>query len=300
MRKNRLSMISCVVFFLFLVIVHTPAKGELIQEVPAGGTIDWGHMLIRCTGMGAGEPDSTAGDGKSVAIESARADALEKILITLNAGALTADRSVKGLLKGDADLTERVRRLAGKFREKGIHYMSDGSVEIEVELYLRGELVDLLLPPSEGGRRVADGLLCPTCGQPWPRNTDIPDDLEMKRPQGNPAEPYSGLVIDARGIGLQPALAPRVLNESGSVLYGIGFARRQKVLMAGLVSYEADLELAKAMSRVAPHPLVVEAIAAKGSEKVDVVIANEDGALLHCHPKHLQFMAECRVIIIVD
>jgi hypothetical protein len=178
--------------------------------------------------------------------------------------------------------------------------MSDGSVEIEVELSLRGGLMDLLLPPSGGGSRVPDGLLCPLCGQPWPRDTEVPKDLKLNVPGGDLVEPYTGLVIDARGLGLSPALAPQVFNESEKVVYGVAFTRRARALVAGVVAYQGDLELAEKKNRVASNPLVIQAQKTVGRNSTDIVINSEAAARLHSMPEHIKFFEDCRVIIVVE
>jgi hypothetical protein len=282
---------------LFTVVLTVSSAADLLQEVADGGVIDWGRMVIRCTGTGGGgEQDSSVTVDRDAVLAAARQNAHEKIMTTLDAMVITSDETVSDLLEDDSVLEQRVRSLTTNFREKGLHYMTDGSVEIDVELAIRGELVDLLLPPSGNGRRVADGLLCPVCGQPWPEDVDIPDDLTLKRPQDTPSEPYTGLVVDARDTNLQPALAPVLVNESGKEIYGVEFARRPRALMAGLVSYEQDVNLAAKMNRVSPRALIIKARSARGTK---VVIDNEDGSLLHCFPKHMQFLSECRVIIVI-
>jgi len=298
MNMPRFSLIPCLTVLFTAVLMAASSTADLLQEVADGGVIDWGRMVIRCTGTGGGGgQDSAASVDRDEVLALARKDAHEKIVTTLTAMVITSDETVSDLLEDDQALEQRVRSLTTNFREKGLHYMTDGSVEIDVELAIRGELVDLLLPASGNGCRVADGLLCPVCGQPWPEDVDIPEDLVLKRPQENPSEPYTGLVVDARDTNLQPALAPVLVNESGKDIYGVEFARRPRALMAGLVSYEQDVNLAAKINRVSPRALLIKARSARGTK---VVIENEDASLLHCFPKHMQFLSECRVIIVVD
>jgi len=294
----------CSLIFLtaLLMLMTASAWADLMQEVADGGVIDWGRMVIKCTGTGGGEnnSDSMATCDKDEVLASARRNALERIMTTLDAMVIASDETAADLIDDDDVLEQRIRSLAANFREKGLHYMTDGSVEIDVELTLRGELIDLLLPPSGNGRRVPDGLLCPVCGQPWPKDADIPEELELLCLQGNPSEPYTGLVIDARGTGMQPALAPVVVNESGNIIYGVQFARRPRAVLAGLLSYEQDVNLAAKMNRVSPRALLIEARRSRGSKGTELVIENEDAALLHCMPQHLKFLSECRVIIVLN
>jgi len=298
MKLLRFCRMLCLTALLTSACIFASATADLLQEVPGGGVIDWGRMVIRCTGTGgAEETDSLATVDKDKVLASARRDAHEKIITTLAAMVITSNETVSDLLEDDQALEQRVHSLTTNFREKGLHYMTDGSVEIDVELTIRGELVDLLLPPSGNGHRVADGLLCPLCGQPWPEDVEIPEDLELARPGESPSEPYTGLVVDARDTNLQPALAPVLVNESGKNIYGVEFARRPRALMAGLVSYEQDVNLAAKMNRVSPRALLVRARSARGTK---VVLEDEDASLLHCYPKHMQFLAECRVIIVVN
>jgi hypothetical protein len=179
--------------------------------------------------------------------------------------------------------------------------MSDGSVEIEVELFLRGELMDLLLPVSGGGKRITDGLLCPICGQPWPQGREVPPDLRLVWETGwGPREPYTGLVIDARGLALKPALAPQVLDERGKTVYSVAFAKRSSSKEVGIVAYERGLDRARDKERVGSNPLVIEGLRTRGRNRTDVVIENDHVAMLHSLPEHLQFMERCRVIVVLE
>jgi len=298
---QRAQYLAGITLLSWLVLIASPLiHGELIQEMTDSGCVDWERLTIKCTGVGepSTEPSSTPRHHR--VIKSSRADAIKKLLRTISGISVTSEITVEQIMNSDDAIQERVKELIQKFREVGVHYMSDGSVEIDVELSFRGALLELLLPPSGGGKRISDGLLCPLCGQPWPEGKEVPRDLKLLTPQGDPVEPFSGLVIDARGLGLTPALAPKVVNEAGKTVYSIGFAKRLRSLARGIVGYEQDLERAANRDRVAPNALVVKGLSAQGTNRTDVVIANEYTAMLHSMPEHLLFMEQARVIIVID
>jgi len=300
MRIKSYCFIGTILIFLCAACLQPCSASGLIQEVENAGIVDWARLVIRCTGVGISNPD-TAGTPKHLqVIRSAREDAFGKIIKILRSIAITSDLSAGEFLDEQESLGNRIRALVENFREKSVHYMSDGSVEIEVELSLRGGLMDFLLPPSGSGRRIPDGLLCPLCGQPWPQDKEVPQDLKLNVTGEDLSEPFTGLVIDARGQGLRPALAPRVLNESGKIVYGVSFTRRPRALVAGVASYEGDLDLASKKNRVAEKPLIVQCKKAVGPDRTDIIISSEAAAILHSMPKHLKFLADCRVIIVVE
>ncbi len=270
----------------------------ILQPVSDWGVIDWQKMVIRCTGVGLSTAESRS--RQEGVIESARADALDKLLKSLREIAVSSEVRVGQLMDKNPSLQVEAQRLLQEFRETGVHYMSDGSVEIEVEFCFGGKLEDLLLPATGAGKRVTDGLLCPLCGQPWPEDKEAPRDLRLVVPDGDIVEPFSGLVIDARGLGLTPALAPKVLNKEGKTIYGVEFADRRRALEQGLVGYESDIDRACTMDRVGSRPLVVDALKARGVNKIDVSIDDLHAAILHATQEHLQFMEQCRVILVLE
>jgi hypothetical protein len=296
----KVSSLSMIVLLLLLAAAAPCGAQGLIQKVDDSGSIHWGELAIRCTGVGVPLSESSAAHRFPVVIKSARANALEKLMKTLRGIPITSQMTVDEMMDADEGLRGQVVEAVKKFNDRGVHYMSDGSVEIEVELFLRGKLMDLLLPPSGGGKRITDGLLCPLCRQPWPEEEEVPADTRLVRAQDEDQEPYSGLIVDGRGLGLNPALAPKVLSEMGKTVYGVGFAQRSRSLEAGIVGYERDLELARDDQRAGPNPLVVKSLRAGGANKTDVVIDKDHTALLHSRPEHIQFMEECRVVIVLD
>lgn len=97
-------------------------------------------------------------------------------------------------------------------------------------------------------------------------------------PTPQPTSPYTGLLVDARELNLEPALAPSILNQNGEKIYGIGVFPIE-VTSGAIVDYlVGNIERAKQHKKIADRPMV-----AKGIEVVnesDIMISNEDARKL--------------------
>ena len=111
---------------------------------------------------------------------------------------------------------------------------------------------------------------------------------------------YTGLIIDARGLGLRPALAPKVADQNGMEVYGTGSVSRDYATQIGVVGYEKDLNRARGNERVTNNPLVVKATEVTGNHKTDVVISNQDANTIRAAAQNLNFLQQCKVMIILD
>src|SRR5207302_6252760 len=129
-------------------------------------------------------------------------------------------------------------------------YFSDSGVEMDVEVPLSA-LTEIFAVPPEGEQHGAK-----------------PEGDEKKGDD----EQNSGLVVDAQGLGLKPALAPRILDESGAPVYGASWLSAD-ARKSGVVGYSKTLSDAKKSTRVGTKPLVLKAKKAKDS---DIFLAAED------------------------
>jgi hypothetical protein len=158
-------------------------------------------------------------------------------------------------------------------------YMSDGSVEVTVGMKLTGALADALLPKT----------------LPTP-----PTGLTGSLAPATPGQLYTGLIVDARGLGVRPAMAPKILNEDGKEVYGSAWISRDYAVREGMVGYLKDPVQAQTNPRVTDKPLMVKALKVAGDARVDMVITNADAAMLHNASENLSMLQKCRVIILVD
>jgi hypothetical protein len=111
---------------------------------------------------------------------------------------------------------------------------------------------------------------------------------------------YTGLVVDARGLGARPAMAPRLLDQKGGVIYGPAWVQREYATSYGMVGYSRSLEDAVSNPRVADHPVVVRAIGATSSTHADLVLTDKDAELLRKADHDGDFLPNARLMIVLD
>jgi len=252
-----------------------PSEGEVKEVVKGGGIIDWSGQVVRATGIGAANPALPLAAQRPNAIRVARNDALRKILETVKGISITSETRIENaMMVSDEIVTKLDRAIAKNFREVGEpRYYDDGTVEVDVEMAITGELMDMFLPKTGGGSYTVSGRA--------------------------PAQKYTGLVVDARGLGAQPAMAPKILDEDGNEVYGTGFVDRGYAVKVGISGYARTLRGAMEDPRVAGNPLVVRGIRAIGANKADIVISNSDAKEVHLAARAADFLKECRVMIVV-
>jgi len=96
-----------------------------------------------------------------------------------------------------------------------------------------------------------------------------------------PAANYTGIVIDARGYNLQPAMIPQVYTDDGKLVYGATVVEPDAARQNGLAGYASSMDSPSAMQRVGNNPLVIKAAGLFGNQKAGVKISTADavGAL---------------------
>jgi hypothetical protein len=111
---------------------------------------------------------------------------------------------------------------------------------------------------------------------------------------------YTGLIIDARKLGLRPALVPKVLNEKGELVYSSQSVGQQDIVRMGLVGYAKDVNAAARNQRVTADPVVVNGLNATGEKKTDVVISNRDAQVILTTAPYTGYLKNGRVMVVYD
>jgi len=117
---------------------------------------------------------------------------------------------------------------------------------------------------------------------------------------------YTGLVVDARGLGLGRGMSPRIWSESGQLIYGGMSATYDFLQNVGLVSYGSELT-PELLQRIAVDPeyplavpLVVKAVRVVEPARTSVVISDEAAEQVLRALAAYDFLARFAVIFLID
>ncbi|MBN1782839.1 LPP20 family lipoprotein [bacterium] len=298
---------SILVIVLLSLPLFLTAQGY-VEQVGSAGSVDWSNQMMRATGIGAANPALPLSAQRSGAIRAAKLDAYRNLLEIVKGVNLTSETTVENAMLLSDVIKTRVEGILQGARMVGEpRYMSTGDVEVEVEVPLTGIISDAVLPQGFGGGTLLTGgvQLCPTCGQPWPAGKPVPGGTTLIQTGGQTAGTAStgvvtGLIVDASGLGLRPAMAPKILDEQGNEIYGSKFVSREYAVDIGMVGYDKNVQKAARNERVADTPLVVKGMKAAGPNKTDVMVSSADATKIHNTAANMNYLQHCKVMFILD
>ena len=256
-----------------------PAAAENFIQVFDQGRIDWTNGFIEAPGAGRPPPDPlNAAHARAVAERNAEIAARNNLLELVKNIRVDSETRVDDRMAGNEISVEDLETLLRDARAVDLSYGPDEEVRVKVSIRLQGSLAELLLPK--------DILIISTVKQP--------------QEPGQKEEPFSGLLVDCRGISLKPGMVPLLVDEDGEVIYGPAFASRDHAVERGMVSYMRNMASAKSDPRVGPNPLSAKGIRTMEGKPCDIMISHADAAKLRRLASNLNFLHQCRVLLVVD
>lgn len=119
---------------------------------------------------------------------------------------------------------------------------------------------------------------------------------------------HTGLVIDARRLGIERAMSPRVFDETGALIYGGVGVDPSELVSHGVVAYATEIAEAAGHPRLSVNsafpyrlPMIVQAIGvAPGNVPGSVVIDNADAGLIRAALRQYDFLGRFAVVFLID
>ncbi|MBS3780579.1 MAG: hypothetical protein KGY41_09305 [Desulfovermiculus sp.] len=110
---------------------------------------------------------------------------------------------------------------------------------------------------------------------------------------------FTGLIVDARGLGGKPALVCRLFDEHDKLVYGPSLVSRQIGEDQGMVVYSSSMPQARANSRAGKAPLEVRARNRHPDSRTDFVVQAQDIAPLW-RANNWEVFRQGKVIIVLQ
>lgn len=246
--------------------------------------VDWTARTVCAKGIGAVNPKQPQAAARPGAIRSAQMTALRAAVELVKGVSVNSSTTVANAMTENDVVRSKVEAYVKGFQFGQPHYMDDLTVEVYVKMPLDG-IGDIVLPSSI---------------QATPSVTSWGAAASSAPASAHPAV-YTGLVVDARGLGVLPALAPRVLDTEGKELYGAALVSREWAVKYGMAGYAKSVDGARGLKdRVGENPAVIKAVRADGAAKTDLVLSPEDASSIRGAAQNLKFLSEARVVFVVD
>jgi hypothetical protein len=280
-----ISLVTGLLLTLVLLPAECAVADDMLIQALDNGRINWSAGTAVASGVGTpsisndAQPPISPSDILKVARQNAQTNLLETIgAIRIDATSRVADR-----MSRDIAFREGLSTLVQNATITHQEYLSDGTLAIELTMKLSGGFGQFVLPEEI---RQVDSIKALTA----------PSAVSATADRG----PYTGLILDATGIGAKPSLVPTIVDESGNTVYGPAFVSREFAVSRGMSGYATTLAAALKDKRIGERPMVVKAIRTHTTGETDLVISNADAARLRSSVAHLNFLKACRVSIMLD
>ncbi|MGV8080627.1 MAG: LPP20 family lipoprotein [Syntrophales bacterium] len=260
-------------------------EAKVAETTPDGkGLINYEEGYIEAVGIGA-PPERYYGkpQARPMALRAAQVDAYRNLLEVTKGVQIDSQTTVKDFVTESDIIQASVSGLVKNAKVTNREYMSDGTVEVTVRMSMSGTFVRSIIPKA-----ITDD-----------KKTDPPPPPMRPKP-GKADDIFTGLVIDARGLGARPAMSPKVFDENGKEVYGTLVVNKEYAIQQGISGYARDLSAAQGNPRVTNHPFTVKALSAEGAGKSDLKIASTDAQKLRVVKENMAFLQKCRVMIVLD
>lgn len=206
----------------------------VLEQVEDGVTVDWTSFTITVKGLGLAPERGALATRKLLAKRMALSDGYRRMGEQIGLLRVNSEATVNDLLAVDDAARLAVNELIRQARQTDLSYWADGSAEVVLEL------------PLAGNASLSKAVLGTTT-----------------LPSGPAKGKVTGLMVDARGTGCQPALSVRLRNSGGNVVAeGLPFA------------YYAQNTGAKAL--VGDAALSIKARRAFGPTRADLLLNDDD------------------------
>ncbi len=289
----------CFIMFIFLVLVFSAAgvkagadkvivvpesksmqdEGRPAENSSCRAWIDWTEQKVRAWGRGEVSRPGGAHHVPYYTTAIAGQQAYRRLLAAAKSVQLTPTSTVGEALSQDISMLADFEDMLKNADTVKKEFISTGPVEVLLEFPTTGSFSEMVLPGSV---------------------THLEKIEASQAESGGKGSEYTGLVVDARGLAIEPAMCFQIVDESGREVYGPAYVSRENAVTRGMCQYVPDVKEVEKNPRTGGNPLLVKGIRLHEPGSSSIVISNTDASRLKSSAEHLEFLRRCRVVIVVN
>lgn len=263
-------------------------KGPSVEQIGLNGSYNWTTDTATATGVGIPPQNITnAFQAREMTRTAAWSVALANLLEVVNGIRVDAQTTIKNHVTTDAEVQTRIEGMVKRASVIKEEELPTGEYKITVQMH------------------VQPGILPPT------QNPAPPPVIVKERPKSSPKTqtPYTGVLIDARGTKVKPAIRPRIgtKDKADSVYCQLHVGEKSitgptvpKEDQRKIAWYEFDEAKARSHPKLGKNPLIIKAAQATGTNNSDLIIDETLAQKLALSPATQDLLYNAKVVILTD
>lgn len=274
----------CAAFALAMTMLFSTAFAA------ADGGVDWTENKVTAIGTGVAPSNAlNAAQARMLARRAAIVDGYRNLAETVKGINIDGTTTIEMNMVASDTVTSKVTAFIQGARIVSERATADGGYEVTLEVPMFGVSNSLagavMQKPAE---KEAFPAVSSLAGSLASDPTAYASATVQK--EGN----YTGLIVDCRGLGLQPVMSPVIKNASLQPIYGYKNLDYDLVVAKGMAGYVTDLSKA---SRAGARPLVVKAVRLDG-HNANPVLSNADADKVLVENAATHFLDQTNVVFL--
>ena len=225
-------------------------------------------------------------------------------IMARRAAIVDAQRNLAEQVSGvqvDAETTVENFVISSDLVKTKVSALIKGAVVVEEQMMPDGAYRVVMSMPMYGSQGLASAIM-PAIRDNTPPTPPPPVISATITTQIQMGGTYTGVIIDAGGMGLKPSFSPVIYDTNGRAIYGVSNINYDQAISQGMVGYSASVSAAQTLPRVGGSPLVVKAVQVRGGNNstnpVNVVVSVDDGDRILAANQQSQMLMNGSVVFV--
>ena len=237
--------------------------------------VDWEKGFIVVEGLGVPPEDAVGGRARLLAQRAARADAFRNAAEFIEGVNVTSTTTVDRFVVEDDIIRTSVEGLIEGGEFISIEYGEENICKVRLRVPLDRSEDSLTAFLERSAREEVEE-------KPKAERDMYQDIIDDREREEVGKEKYTGVIIDARGLGVESAFFPQIFDTDGHLLYGPTRVNGEPSDRSSLIAYSRSREMAEEMDRVGDNPYYLDAlsvISGEGRRPVDIELDRESAGI---------------------